>query len=92
MTVQVTEDSIKIDEEVPVVLENNFVGNRRSIVAWYRENKRICRGGMMWTPYRVWVSEIMLQQTRVKQKPYYDRFLKELPTITDLAKYKKRTG
>ena len=42
------------------------------------------------TPYRVWVSEIMLQQTRVEAvKPYYDRFLKELPTITDLANAKE---
>lgn len=37
-------------------------------------------------PYRVWVSEIMLQQTRVEAvKPYFERFMRELPTIHDLA-------
>ncbi len=37
-------------------------------------------------PYRVWVSEIMLQQTRVETViPYFERFMKRLPTVTDLA-------
>ena len=37
-------------------------------------------------PYRVWVSEIMLQQTRVEAvKPYFERFMRELPAIRDLA-------
>ena len=39
------------------------------------------------TPYRVWVSEIMLQQTRVEAvRGYYARFLEALPTVADLAK------
>ena len=38
------------------------------------------------TPYRVWISEIMLQQTRVEAvKSYYERFMKELPTVEALA-------
>ena len=38
------------------------------------------------TPYHVWVSEIMLQQTRVEAvKPYYDRFMKALPDIRSLS-------
>ena len=37
-------------------------------------------------PYAIWVSEIMLQQTRIEAvKEYYARFMKELPTIQDLA-------
>lgn len=37
-------------------------------------------------PYRIWLSEIILQQTRVEQgRPYYERFISEYPTITDLA-------
>ena len=37
-------------------------------------------------PYRIWVSEIMLQQTRVEAvKPYFDRFMEELPEVKDLA-------
>ncbi len=86
-----TEDSIKIDEEVPVVLEKPILWETvYPIVAWYRENKRDTPWRHDVTPYRVWVSEIMLQQTRVEAvKPYYDRFLKELPTITDLANAKR---
>ncbi len=83
MICQVTEDSIKIDEEVPVVLEKPILWETVDpIVAWYRENKRDLPWRHDVTPYRVWVSEIMLQQTRVEAvKPYYDRFFKELPTI-----------
>ena len=37
-------------------------------------------------PYRIWISEIMLQQTRIEAViPYYHRFLEELPTVFDLA-------
>ena len=53
---------------------------------WYLENKR----DLMWrndnNPYHIWVSEIMLQQTRVEAvKSYYERFMKELPDIEALA-------
>ncbi len=53
---------------------------------WYEENKR----SMPWrdnpAPYHVWISEIMLQQTRIEAaKGYYERFLKRLPTIESLA-------
>ena len=56
------------------------------LLGWYRQNARDLPWRKNITPYRVWVSEIMLQQTRVEAvKPYYERFLKELPTIRDLA-------
>lgn len=56
------------------------------LVPWYQENKR----SMPWrddpTPYHVWLSEIMLQQTRIEAaKPYYLRFIKEIPDIETLA-------
>ena len=56
------------------------------LLAWYRENRR----SMPWrddpTPYHVWVSEIMLQQTRIEAAtPYYLRFIRELPGIRELA-------
>ena len=56
------------------------------LLAWYRE----CKRDLPWrenpAPYRVWVSEIMLQQTRVEAaKEYYLRFLSALPTVRDLA-------
>ncbi|MDL2236693.1 A/G-specific adenine glycosylase [Christensenellaceae bacterium OttesenSCG-928-K19] len=58
----------------------------KPLLDWYERNAR----SLPWrddpTPYRVWVSEIMLQQTRVKTvRPYFDRFMRELPNIHALA-------
>lgn len=89
----VEKDEIEIRKQVPVVLENpELYEMREALISWYRE----CRRDLPWrtdpTPYHVWVSEIMLQQTRVEAvKPYYTRFLKELPTVEDLAKAKEDT-
>lgn len=84
---EVTKDSIRIRKEVPVILENPvFQEMVTPLVKWYRENKRELPWRENVTPYRVWVSEIMLQQTRVEAvKPYYERFLKELPGVRELA-------
>ena len=81
----VTEDSMEIDEEVPVVLS---VLDKISepLLAWYDKQHRILPWREEPTGYRVWVSEIMLQQTRVEAvKPYYENFLKILPDIPSLA-------
>lgn len=57
------------------------------LLDWYRQNARNLPWRKDKDPYRIWVSEIMLQQTRVDTViPYYERFLKELPTIQSLAK------
>ena len=56
------------------------------LLSWYRENKRALPWRENPTPYRVWVSEIMLQQTRVEAvKEYYARFMQALPTAEALA-------
>lgn len=56
------------------------------LLAWYAKEKRDLPWRKSKNPYHIWVSEIMLQQTRVEAvKPYYRRFLAELPTIEDLA-------
>ena len=53
---------------------------------WFLEHKRVLPWREHPTGYYVWISEIMLQQTRVEAvKPYFDRFIKELPTIEALA-------
>lgn len=53
---------------------------------WYAENKRELPWRQDKDPYHIWISEIMLQQTRVEAvKGYYARFLQALPTIQDLA-------
>ena len=56
------------------------------LLSWYRKNKRALAWRDDPTPYHIWVSEIMLQQTRVEAvKEYYNRFIKVLPTVQDLA-------
>ena len=56
------------------------------LVEWFRENQRDLPWRKHVNAYRVWISEIMLQQTRVEAvKSYYTRFLKELPDIKALA-------
>ncbi len=56
------------------------------LLEWYDKQKRTLPWRSKPTPYRVWVSEIMLQQTRVEAvKPYFARFMKALPTVKKLA-------
>ena len=56
------------------------------LLAWFYKNQRSLPFRTHPSPYRVWVSEIMLQQTRVAAAlPYYERFMAELPTPADLA-------
>ena len=56
------------------------------LVPWYRENRRELPWRENREPYRIWVSEIMLQQTRVEAvKGYYARFLDRLPDVEALA-------
>lgn len=61
-----------------------------TLLAWYDESARLlpwrARGGAEPDPYRVWLSEIMLQQTRVETVlPYYAKFLSRWPDVTALA-------
>lgn len=57
------------------------------LLRWYDGHARVLPWREEPTPYRVWISEIMLQQTRVEAvKPYFERFISALPTIWDLAK------
>jgi A/G-specific adenine glycosylase len=56
------------------------------LLEWFSDHARILPWRETPTPYRVWVSEIMLQQTRVEAvKPYFERFLQELPDVCALA-------
>lgn len=58
----------------------------KPLLSWFQGNARILPWRQEPTPYRVWVSEIMLQQTRVEAvKPYFRRFMTALPTIRHLA-------
>ncbi|MEZ4809579.1 MAG: A/G-specific adenine glycosylase [Allomuricauda sp.] len=58
----------------------------QKILEWYRVNKRELPWRSTKDPYKIWLSEIMLQQTRVAQgMPYYHKFLETFPTVHDLA-------
>lgn len=83
----VTPESIVIKDAVDVVLESPRMKETvRPLVGWFRENKRDLPWRRRVDAYRVWISEIMLQQTRVEAvKPYYERFLNELPDVQSLA-------
>jgi A/G-specific adenine glycosylase len=59
----------------------------KQLVYWYLQNKRDLPWRKTKDPYRVWLSEIMLQQTRVAQGlPYFLKFTEAFPTVFDLAK------
>ena len=78
-------DGMTLHEPVPVVLDSlDLIA--RPLLVWYDAGRRILPWREEPTPYHVWLSEIMLQQTRVEAvKPYYDRFLQYLPDIESLA-------
>lgn len=59
----------------------------KSLIQWYLQNKRDLPWRNTLDPYFIWLSEIMLQQTRVAQGlPYFLRFTEAFPTVFDLAK------
>lgn len=59
---------------------------RRALVAWYRKGHRDLPWRRTRDPYAIWVSEMMLQQTRVETVlPYYERWLRRFPTVRELA-------
>lgn len=104
----VAPDGMEIGKRIPVSLsgeepidlgefsENSGIGLLESISApllkWYGANRRILPWREEPSPYRVWVSEIMLQQTRVEAvKPYFERFLSKLPDIRALSQADEET-
>ena len=57
-----------------------------TILTWSAQNPRVLPWKNTKDPYKIWISEIILQQTRVEQgAPYYDRFIKAFPSVWDLA-------
>lgn len=98
---RITSDSMTINRPVPVVLDpesglhetfRNSLGKYKladipiPLLKWYDKNRRVLPWREDPAPYRVWVSEIMLQQTRVEAvKPYFERFMEAFPDIAALA-------
>ena len=60
--------------------------DQKKILEWYRENKRPLPWRKNRDPYRIWISEVMLQQTTVTAViPYYEKFMESFPTVKKLA-------
>ena len=91
-------DSLQVAEEKPGELSLearlrainrpllDWYRNHARLLSWYHKNRRILPWREQPESYRVWISEIMLQQTRVEAvKPYFERFLEALPDISALA-------
>ncbi len=71
----------------PTPFERNAQEIARLLLEWYDRHARRLPWRDQPSPYRVWVSEIMLQQTRVDTVlPYFERWVERFPTIEDLAK------
>ncbi|OLO28213.1 A/G-specific adenine glycosylase [Alkalihalophilus pseudofirmus] len=69
-----------------ILQEFNTKGFQEQLVNWFEEHKRDLPWRKTRDPYRIWVSEIMLQQTRVDTViPYYNNFIQKFPTLQDLA-------
>src|SRR5438477_10982202 len=78
--------------ECPTNDERRLVGRssltrlRRQLLAWFDRARRDLPWRRSRDPYRIWVSEVMLQQTTVAAVvPYFERFLHAFPTLPDLA-------
>lgn len=69
-----------------ILQEFDINGFRDQLVHWFEEHKRDLPWRRTNDPYRIWVSEVMLQQTRVDTViPYYNNFVQKFPTLEDLA-------
>lgn len=77
------ETTLKQNTDTPLPLTPQLP---KQLMAWYKKNARTLPWRADTDPYHVWLSEIMLQQTRVEAvKAYYIRFLNAFPTLFDLA-------
>ena len=77
-------------ETVPAPMDTRAV--LRRLLAWYRASARDLPWRKTCDPYRIWLSEIMLQQTRVETvRDYYERFTRAYPRVQDLARADERS-
>ncbi len=72
--------------DVTLLGGENITAISEPLLAWYRENRRALPWRETGDPYHIWLSEVMLQQTRVEAvRPYFARFLAAAPTVEALA-------
>lgn len=74
------------EDPLDLVAPDHLAAFREDLLAWYRQARRAMPWRETTDPYRIWLSEVLLQQTRVDQaQPYYERFLQAFPTAKALA-------
>lgn len=79
-------------KEKPMTEEARLLSIKAPLLAWYYKNRRFLPWREAPEPYNVWISEIMLQQTRVEAvKPYFARFMESLPDVKALAEAEEET-
>jgi A/G-specific adenine glycosylase len=67
--------------------ESRYQGIRTSLLVWFGANARKLPWRVRYTPYAIWISEIMLQQTQVKTMlPYYHRWMERFPEVRGVAR------
>lgn len=72
--------------------QNQIPAFQKALLAWYQKNARDLPWRRTKDPYAIWVSEIMLQQTQVKTViPYYEKWLRQFPTVKRLAESPSET-
>jgi len=82
----VDKQQLKDDYGVELWDQDRIQAFRETVLSWYDAHKRELPWRETRDPYKIWISEIMLQQTQVKTViPYYKRFLEAFPTVEDLA-------
>ena len=80
-----------LEGEIPYAEEERLAASGAPLLSWYRKNRRLLPWRENPEPYSVWISEIMLQQTRVEAvKPYFARFMEALPDIPSLAQVDRK--
>jgi A/G-specific adenine glycosylase len=81
-----TERRLSERHAVPAISSAQRRSLRRRLLAWYRDHARDLPWRRSRDPYRVWISEVMLQQTQVATvREYFERFVAELPDVYQLA-------
>lgn len=81
-----TKEELKKDYRIELWSPAKIEKFRKKLLAWYDDNQRLLPWRENNDPYRIWVSEIMLQQTQVDTViPYFNHFMEQFPTVADLA-------
>src|SRR5699024_10256639 len=79
-------DSAETNEDDTYLIPLNSTEFQSRLLYWYDQNKRTMPWRSTDDPYKIWISEIMLQQTRVNQAtPYFKRFMDAFPSVYELA-------